>query len=50
MKIAFVGLKGIPAKYGGIEHHVENLSRRLAEQGHEVTVFCRNDYTLSKKD
>jgi glycosyltransferase involved in cell wall biosynthesis len=45
MKIAMVGQKGLPATYGGIEKHVEELSRRLVERGHEVTVYCRYDYT-----
>ena len=45
MKIAMLGQKGIPATYGGIERHVEELSVRLAAMGHEVTVFCRPHYT-----
>ncbi|MCK4546910.1 MAG: glycosyltransferase family 4 protein [Candidatus Eisenbacteria sp.] len=45
MKIAMVGQKGIPATYGGIERHVEELSTRLVERGHEVTVYSRPYYT-----
>ena len=45
MKIAMIGQKGIPATYGGIERHVEELSRRLASRGHDVSVFCRLYYT-----
>ncbi len=45
MKIAFIGQKGIPAKSGGVERHVENLSRELARLGHEVTVYTRPHYT-----
>ncbi|MFQ5645812.1 MAG: glycosyltransferase family 4 protein [bacterium] len=45
MKIAMIGQKGIPATYGGIEKHVEELSSRLAGLGHDVTVFCRPYYT-----
>ena len=44
MKIAMIGLKGIPATYGGIERHVEELSARLAAAGHDVTVYCRRHY------
>ena len=44
MKIAMIGQKGIPAVYGGIERHVEELSTRLAEGGFDVTVFCRPWY------
>ncbi len=45
MKIAMLGQKGIPASFGGIERHVEELSTRLVDMGHEVTVFCRPYYT-----
>lgn len=45
MRIAMIGQKGIPATYGGIERHVEELARRLVARGHEVSVFCRLYYT-----
>jgi len=45
MKIAMIGQKGIPATYGGIERHVEEISVRLAAMGHDVTVYCRPYYT-----
>ena len=41
-----IGQKGIPARYGGIERHVEEISVRLAARGHEVLVYCRPYYTL----
>jgi len=44
MKIAMIGQKGIPARAGGIERHVEELSAELAARGHEVLVFCRSWY------
>ncbi len=47
MRIAMIGQKGLPATYGGIERHVEEIGRRLARRGHEVTVFCRLYYTPS---
>jgi len=40
-----IGQKGIPARSGGIERHVEELSAELASRGHEVLVFCRSWYT-----
>jgi len=49
MKIAFIGQKGIPAKWGGIETHVEELSKRLVKRGHKVTVYVRNWYTPMAK-
>jgi len=48
MKIAFIGQKGIPVKYGGIEKFVEEVSTRLANMGHQVYVYCRKYYTDSK--
>ncbi len=40
-----IGQKGIPATYGGIERHVEEIGARLAERGHEVSVYARPHYT-----
>ncbi len=40
-KIAILGIRGIPANYGGFETFVEELSTRLAARGHDVTVYCR---------
>jgi len=45
MKIAMIGQKGIPGTFGGVERHVEELSKRLSHQGHDVFVFCRSWYT-----
>ena len=44
LRIAMIGQRGVPATFGGIEHHVEELGSRLVERGHEVTVFCRTNY------
>src|SRR6476619_1925462 len=44
LRIVMIGQKGLPATFGGIEHHVEEVGRRLAERGHHVTVFCRSYY------
>ena len=41
MKISILGTRGIPARYGGFETCVEELSTRLVERGHEVTVYCK---------
>lgn len=46
MKIAILGTRGIPAKYGGFETCAEELSVRLAERGHEVTVYCETEDQL----
>ncbi|MEK7452244.1 MAG: glycosyltransferase family 4 protein, partial [Patescibacteria group bacterium] len=50
MKIAMIGQKGIPAKAGGIERHVEELSAELAARGHEVLVYCRSWYVWPIKN
>ncbi|HEY3824352.1 MAG TPA: DUF1972 domain-containing protein [Bryobacteraceae bacterium] len=44
MRIALVGARGIPANYGGFETFSEELSVRLVERGHRVTVYCRERY------
>jgi glycosyltransferase involved in cell wall biosynthesis len=41
MRIAVLGTRGIPARYGGFETFAEELSTRLAARGHTVTVWCR---------
>jgi len=43
-----IGQKGIPALYGGIERQVEELSIKLAEQGHEVLAYARPWYVYGK--
>ena len=45
MRIAMIGQKGIPATWGGIERHVEELSTRLVALGHDVVVYTRPNYT-----
>lgn len=41
MRLALLGTRGIPANYGGFETFAEELSIRLVERGHQVTVYCR---------
>ena len=41
MKIAIVGSRGIPAKYGGFETCAEELGIGLVNKGHKVLVSCR---------
>lgn len=48
MRIVFIGQKGIPATYGGVEKHVEDLATRLVANGHEVLVYTRKKYTSDK--
>lgn len=44
LKIAMLGTRGVPATFGGIEHHVEEIGRRLVDRGHEVTVYSQSRY------
>lgn len=41
MRFAILGTRGIPARYGGFETFAEELSARLVDRGHRVTVYCR---------
>jgi glycosyltransferase involved in cell wall biosynthesis len=41
MRIGFLGTRGIPACYSGFETFLEQLSARLAQRGHHVTVYNR---------
>ena len=41
LKIALLGTRGIPARYGGFETFVEQLSTRLVAKGHSVVVYGR---------
>jgi glycosyltransferase involved in cell wall biosynthesis len=47
-RIAYIGQRGIPATSGGIEHHVEEIGSRLAERGHQVTVYTRGNYSRER--
>ncbi|MBM3814690.1 MAG: glycosyltransferase family 1 protein [Acidimicrobiia bacterium] len=44
MRLAIVGTRGIPARYGGFETFAEELSTRLVARGHQVTVYCRQPH------
>ena len=50
MKIAMIGQRGVPATFGGVERHVEELGSRLAADGHEVVIFCRRGYGESEPE
>jgi glycosyltransferase involved in cell wall biosynthesis len=44
MSIAMLGTRGVPATFGGVERHVEEIGSRLVARGHEVTVFSQSKY------
>ncbi|OGH72278.1 MAG: hypothetical protein A2921_03675 [Candidatus Magasanikbacteria bacterium RIFCSPLOWO2_01_FULL_43_20b] len=43
-----IGQKGMPAKFGGVERHVHELSVRLVKVGNKVTAYSRKWYTDDK--
>ncbi len=45
LRVAFIGGRGVISKYSGIESYYEEVGKRLAAMGHEVTVYCRNHFT-----
>ena len=44
MKIAMLGIRGIPNCYSGFEVCAEEVAFRLVQKGHSVTVYCRRHY------
>lgn len=42
LRVALIGSRGIPARYGGYETLMEELSTRLVQLGFDVTVYCRS--------
>lgn len=50
LRIAMIGARGVPATFGGIERHVEELGAELVVRGHEVHVFCRTNYCRADLD
>lgn len=50
LRIAFIGGRGVISKYSGIETYYEEVGRRLAARGHELTVYCRNHFTPALKE
>jgi glycosyltransferase involved in cell wall biosynthesis len=41
VRIALLGTRGVPARYGGYETALEEVGSRLAASGHDVVVYCR---------
>ncbi|MEP7360056.1 MAG: DUF1972 domain-containing protein [Chloroflexota bacterium] len=46
MRIAILGTRGVPARYGGFETFAEELGARLVARGHQVTVYGRDQWVL----
>jgi len=50
MKIAIIGCRGIPAKYGGFETFAQGLTENLVKKGYDITVSCEYEPSESRKD
>lgn len=50
LRVAMIGQRGLPATYGGVERHVEEIGARLVELGHEVIVYCRPNYSPEPRE
>lgn len=50
MKIAIIGCRGIPAKYGGFETFAQGLTENLMKNGYNITVSCEYEPSNSRKD
>lgn len=48
MRIAILGTRGIPNRYGGFEQCAEYLARGLAVKGHEVIVYNSHNHPYQK--
>ncbi|MFC2169497.1 glycosyltransferase [Acidobacteriota bacterium] len=49
-RIAIMGIRGIPANYGGFETLAEQLAPNLAERGYDMTVYCRSNIIKYRGD
>jgi len=45
MKVAMIGLRGIPSRDGGVEVAVGELAPLLVKKGLHITVYCRKNYS-----
>jgi glycosyltransferase involved in cell wall biosynthesis len=50
LRVAFIGGRGVVSKYSGIETYYEEVGKRLAQMGHEVTVYCRTYFTPAQAE
>jgi glycosyltransferase involved in cell wall biosynthesis len=41
MRIAIIGIRGLPSTYSGYETFADAIGSRLVQRGHEVLVYCR---------
>lgn len=44
MRIAFLGIRSVPGRYGGFDTVATELAPRMARRGCEITVYCQRRY------
>lgn len=49
LRIGIIGIRGIPVSYSGFETTAEQISTRLVDAGHIVTVYNRRVYVRNQK-
>jgi glycosyltransferase involved in cell wall biosynthesis len=42
MRIAIMGIRGLPSTYSGYETFADEVGSRLVQRGHDVLVYCRS--------
>lgn len=50
LKIAMIGHKRVPSREGGVEIVVEELSSRMVQKGHSVTLYNRGGHHVSGEE
>ena len=50
MKIAVIGIRGVPANYGGFETCAEYVSKYWAKEGNDVLIYCRKHHYPKQLD
>lgn len=48
-KIAIIGCRGIPAKYGGFETFAQGLTENLVQKEYDITVSCEYESSKSRE-
>lgn len=49
MRVAIIGARGVPARYGGFDTVATELAPRLVSRGCDVTVYCQPRYSLPER-
>ena len=50
MRIALLGVRSVPGRYGGFDTVATELAPRLAARGFDVTVYCQRRYVPPPRD